>query len=81
MKTPIGILAAVLILLSFSSCQTAYNSARYEPTMTPEEMAASERSIERVEDKARQHRHEERMSRAQAEELATRNRRPVYYPW
>lgn len=58
---------------ALGACSTPYNSARFQPTMTPQQLAASEAYIEGVENKARRHAHEDRMSRAQAEELATRN--------
>lgn len=63
-----------LLLLATALCSCVQQQQRYhQSSMTPEQWAASERHINQVEDESFAFRHRERMSNAQATEMATRH--------
>ena len=66
-------LTTTFALLSAGLCVLASCASEYHPKMTHSELAASERYIEGVENKARQHEYEDQMATAEAEEMSTRH--------
>lgn len=77
------------LLLALTALSSCVQQQRYhQSSMTPEQWAASERHIQNVEDESFAFRHRERMSNAEATEMATRhnpthvtNNRTSFWIW
>lgn len=72
MKAHIPNTLIILAAATLSSC-VAPSNLSYQPRMSDAELADSQARIEQVENRAFQQRHRERMSNAEATELATRH--------